>query len=54
LQLTGTQKSFGFLNWGKLAKDGFFRGDYGSDGGVDVEKMGIREFCFLAYGMEDR
>ena len=41
MQLTGTQKSFGLLNWGKLAKDGFFRDDYRSDAGVDVKKAPV-------------
>jgi hypothetical protein len=46
LQLTGTQKSFGFLNWGKLTKDGFFRNDYRSDGGVELEKRESGSFVF--------
>ena len=47
MQLTGTQKSFGLLNWGKLAKDGFFRDDYRSDAGVDVKK-GNQGVLFLS------
>ena len=48
MQLTGTQKSFGLLNWGKLAKDGFFRDDYRSDAGVDVETKGNQGVLFLS------
>ena len=48
MQLTGTQKSFGLLNWGKLAKDGFFRDAYRSDAGVDVETKGNQGVLFLS------